>query len=70
VLTASLKITENRFRQHQLGILPDAPMAQLAANPTWYTSWWFRDWWRQQDPNAWQPDFVAYMESEVLQPSR
>lgn len=70
VLTTSTRIMENRFRQRQLGILDENAMRQLGASEIWYGSWWFRAWWDQANPEKrWAPDFVAFMERDVLSPS-
>ena len=71
VLLSSTRIMENRFRQMQLGILERESMGQLGASRGWYGSWWFREWWDDYPPEQqWSPDFIEFMEIEVLAPAR
>jgi hypothetical protein len=71
VLLSSSRIMENRFRQVQLGILDDDAIAQFGASRTWYGSWWYREWWDDYTPELqWAPDFIEFMETEMLAPSQ
>jgi hypothetical protein len=72
VLISSSRIMENRFRQIQLGILDEDAIAQFGASRTWYGSWWYREWWDEvYTPELqWAPDFIEFMESEMLAPSQ
>jgi hypothetical protein len=72
-LAASTRIMENRYRQVQLGILGEDALGQLggATNRNWYGSRMFREWWASADPEAqWSPDFIAFMERDVIGISR
>jgi hypothetical protein len=67
-LSAATRIMENRFRQQKLGILGEEALGQLGGvTPRFYGSWWFREWWDSNDPAvSWAPDFVEFMERDVL----
>ena len=70
VLSTSTRIMENRFRQVQLGILPEQAIRQAGGGQNWYGTAWFRDYWDQAAPTGqWAPDFVEFMENGVLRPS-
>jgi len=68
-LVAGLRVMENRFRQFQLGAIS---LAELEAsggtrNTGWYRAQHWIDFWNDTDqPARWSPDFVDFMEIEVL----
>ena len=65
----SVRIMELRYRQAQLGII-DASTVDVhggKANVAWYRSDHFRAYWQDVDQTVlWTPDFVEFMEVEVL----
>ncbi len=66
---STIRIMENRYRQVQLGVI-DASEIDVSggrANVLWYQSPHFLDYWRSLDQTLrWAPDFVEFMETEVL----
>jgi len=60
---------ENRFRQYQVGTIEESSLEQLGggANQDWYQSEMFREWWARVEPEErYAPDFVAFMEQQVI----
>ena len=69
VVNPTIRIMENRYRQVKLGVIdPDElDVSGGRANISWYRSRHFLDYWRSSDPaQIWSPDFVEFMETEVL----
>ena len=69
VVTSTIRITENRFRQVQLGITEpeDLSVAGGSANVNWFRSHHFMAYWKSIDQSArFSPDFLEFMETEVL----
>ena len=69
VVTSTIRITENRFRQMQLGIIErdDLSVAGGSANVNWFRSPHFMAYWQSSDQSArFAPDFVEFMETEIL----
>jgi hypothetical protein len=68
-LSAGLRVMENRFRQVQLGVI-DASELEVGGgtrNTEWYRSDHWLDFWKDTDQaSRWSPDFVDFMETEVL----
>lgn len=69
VVTPTIRIMENRYRQVRLGII-DASELEVGggkANTHWYRSAHFADFWRASDADVrWSPDFVEFMETQVM----
>lgn len=69
VVSATVRIMDNRFRQMQLGVIDaeDLGVGGGTANPNWFRSDHLLDWWRSQDRTTqWAPDFLDFFETEVL----
>jgi len=69
VVSSTVRITENRFRQMKLGVINPEDLGAYGgtSNTYWFRSDHFLDWWRASDSaNAWAPDFLEFFESEVL----
>ena len=70
IVTSTIRITENRFRQVQLGITEpeDLYTAGGVAHKNWFQSQHFLDYWQSVDQTRrFSADFVDFMESEVLE---
>ena len=69
VVTPTVRIMENRFRQVRLGII-DASELDVGggkANTSWYRSAHFKAFWNNSDADIrWTPDFVEFMETQVM----
>lgn len=68
-----LRIMESRFRQMQLGVIDSGDIRNLGgtSNQNWYGSHFFKEWWVLSDPpSRWAPDFVRFMEQDVMQLGR
>jgi hypothetical protein len=69
VVSATVRIMENRFRQMQLGIISEDDLAAGggAANTWWFRSEHFLDSWQSRDQTIrWNPEFLEFMETEIL----
>ena len=69
VASSTIRIMENRYRQVQLGILDPSELDASGGrgNVAWFRSPYFLDFWQSYDQAAvWAPDFIEFMESEVL----
>ncbi len=69
VVNATIRIMENRYRQVQLGVIDPAELDVSGgrANIRWYRSRHLLDYWQSTDPtDIWSPDFMEFMETEVL----
>ena len=69
VVSSTVRIMENRFRQMQLGVIgeEDLGFAGGTSNFNWFRSPHFLDWWDSTNAaNAWAPDFLEFFETEVL----
>jgi hypothetical protein len=69
VVTSTIRITENRFRQMQLGIITEADLSVAGgrANVNWFRSPHFMSYWQSLDQSyRFAPDFVDFMETEIL----
>lgn len=70
VVSATVRIMENRFRQMQLGVISadDLGVGGGTANPNWFQSDHFLDYWADGDrTRSWTPDFLQFFETEVLE---
>ena len=69
VVTPTVRIMENRYRQVQLGIIDSSELEVGGgkANTYWYRSAHFIEFWRASDANIrWSPDFIEFMETQVM----
>lgn len=69
VVISTVRITENRFRQMQMGIIngKDLDIGGGTSNRQWFQSEHFLDWWRGSDrTQSWAPDFLEFFETDVL----
>lgn len=69
VVTPTVRIMENRYRQVQLGIIDSSELEVGGgkANTQWYRSAHFVEFWHASDPEVrWSPDFVEFMETQVM----
>ncbi len=69
IVSSTVRITENRYRQMQLGVisLEDLGAHGGVSNINWYRSDHFLAWWGSRDQTlSWAPDFVEFFETEVL----
>lgn len=69
VVSVTVRIMENRFRQMQLGVISpeDLGIGGGTANPNWFRSDHFIDWWTSSDRDrSWTPDFLQFFEQNVL----
>lgn len=69
VVSATVRIMENRFRQMQMGIISEDDLAAGggAANTWWFRSEHFLDAWRSRDQSIrWTPEFLEFMETDIL----
>jgi hypothetical protein len=69
VVSATVRIMENRFRQVQLGIVDpkDLGLYGGTSNPNWFRSEHMLAWWGSRDQSrSWAPDFLEFFETEVL----
>ena len=69
VVSSTVRIMENRFRQMQLGIIGEEDLAAGggAANTSWFRSDHFLDFWHSENQtNRWSPEFLEFMETEIL----
>jgi len=67
--SVTVRLMENRWRQTTLGILGESGLGIAAGvrNTEWYRSEHFRTFWRDTNmASLWEPDFVDFMESEVM----
>lgn len=63
--TGVMRVTENRFRQFQLGTLGEDALIQLGARGALFRNPFFAAYWPTQE-GMHSPDFVAFVESELL----
>lgn len=69
VVTPTVRIMENRYRQVQLGIIDSSELdvGGGKANTNWYRSAHFIGFWHASDPDIrWSPDFIEFMETQVM----
>ena len=69
VVTPTIRIMENRYRQVQLGIIDSSELEVGGgkANTHWYRSAHFNEFWRAGNMDIrWSPDFVEFMETQVM----
>ena len=69
VVTSTVRITENRFRQMQMGVIKaeDLGAGGGTSNAQWFQSEHFLDWWQAGDrTQSWAPDFLEFFETDVL----
>lgn len=67
--SVTVRLMENRWRQAELGILGESGLdiATGVRNTEWYRSEHFRTYWRKNDiASLWNPDFVDFMERDVM----
>ena len=60
-----MRVTENRYRQYQLGILSEESLRQFGGHAMVFRNEFFKDWWpgvRYQFPS----DFVEYVDTILL----
>ena len=70
VVSSTVRIMENRFRQMQLGVISpeDLGVGGGKANPNWFQSEHFLAYWASADrTRSWTPDFLEFFETEVLE---
>jgi hypothetical protein len=63
--TGVMRVTENRFRQFQLGTLSEDALIQLGARGALFRNPFFAAYWRTQ-AGMHSPDFEAFIERELL----
>ena len=69
VVTPTIRIMENRYRQVQLGIIDPSELEVGGgkANTYWYRSAHFIEFWQAGEMKIrWTPDFIDFMETEVM----
>jgi len=69
VVTPTVRIMENRYRQVQLGIIDPSELEVGGgkANTFWYRSAHFTEFWHASDADIrWSPDFIEFMETQVM----
>ncbi|MEE4175280.1 MAG: hypothetical protein V2I57_13590 [Xanthomonadales bacterium] len=69
IVSATVRIMENRYRQVQMGIIDpeDMGIAGGTSNPNWFRSPYFLEYWASLEPEgSWAPDFLEFFETEVL----
>ncbi|MFV1988788.1 MAG: hypothetical protein ACC682_16060, partial [Gemmatimonadota bacterium] len=69
VVSSTVRITENRFRQMQMGVIDDGDLGigGGTSNAAWFRSTYFLEWWASADrTQSWAPDFLEFFETEVL----
>jgi len=69
MLTAGLRVMENRFRQVQLGAIDPSELEVSGGIRvvSWYrTQHWLDYWLDTGQATNWSPEFVDFMETEVL----
>lgn len=70
VVSSTVRIMENRFRQMQLGVIApeDLGVGGGKANPNWFQSEHFLDYWTSTNRSrSWTADFLQFFEAEVLE---
>jgi len=70
VVTPTIRIMENRYRQVQFGIIDPSELEVGGgkANTRWYRSAHFIEFWQTSEMKIrWTPDFVDFMETEILE---
>lgn len=70
VVTSTVRIMENRFRQMELGVISreDLGIGGGTSNSAWFRSPYFLEWWQNADQTrSWAPDFLEFFETEVLE---
>jgi hypothetical protein len=63
--TGVMRVTENRFRQYQIGTLSAAALSQLGAKGSLFRNPYFARFWPTQ-AGMHSADFAAYVEQELL----
>ena len=69
IVSSTVRITENRFRQMQMGVITETDLGAGGgiANLRWYRSPHFLEWWMSEDrTSSWAPDFLVFFEAEIL----
>jgi hypothetical protein len=69
VVVSTVRITENRFRQMQMGVIDDGDLGigGGTSNKSWFRSPYFLEWCASADrTQSWAPDFLEFFETEVL----
>jgi hypothetical protein len=69
VVASTVRITENRFRQMEMGVIDPSDLGAGGgmSNPAWFRSSDFLEWWGSADrTESWAPDFLEFFEGEVL----
>jgi len=69
VVTPTIRIMENRYRQVQFGIIDPSELEVGGgkANISWYRSTHFVEFWQAGEMKIrWTPDFIDFMETEVM----
>jgi len=69
VVTPTIRIMENRYRQVQFGIIDPSELEVGGgkANISWYRSAYFIEFWQAGEMKIrWTPDFIDFMETEVM----
>jgi len=69
VVSSTVRITENRFRQMQLGVINPEDLGAYGgtSNTNWFRSEHFLDYWRDSNVEGmWASDFLEFFETEVL----
>lgn len=70
MVSPTVRIMENRFRQMQLGVIDpsDTGVGGGTSNPAWFQSPHFLEWWSSYDQSqGWASDFLEFFETEVLE---
>ena len=62
---ATMRVTENRFRQFQLGILDESTLQEIGGHAPAFRNPFFKEWWPTRR-FQFSPDFVEYVESALL----
>jgi len=69
VVTPTIRIMENRYRQVRFGIIDPSELEVGGgkANTYWYRSAHFIEFWQTGEMKIrWTPDFIDFMEEEVM----
>jgi hypothetical protein len=69
VVTPTIRIMENRYRQVRFGIIDPSELEVGGgkANTYWYRSAHFIEFWQAGEMKIrWTPDFIDFMEEEVM----
>ena len=69
IVSSTVRITENRFRQMEMGVIQEADLGAGGgvANLRWFRSPHFLAWWASEErTTSWAPDFLDFFETDVL----